>query len=104
MAARFWANFTAKQPCSRSRRSASLAFHRVHRLDWPNDDKEPVLIFVLSGAPFPPSGGCSNASVPFVAAVFPIAAKAAGDLRKAVGDFDAVHIFRVLVAELALDA
>jgi hypothetical protein len=46
----------------------------------------------------------SDASVPFVAAIFPEAAMAAADRRNAIHRFDAHHIFRHLVTELALAA
>ena len=45
----------------------------------------------------------SDASVPFVAAIFPEAAMAAADRRNPIHRLDAHHIFRHLVTELALD-
>ena len=46
----------------------------------------------------------SNAGVPLVAVVFPIAAFATSDVRKAFDQLDPHHILGVLVAELPLDA
>src|SRR5271165_2617115 len=45
----------------------------------------------------------SDARVPLVAAVFPVAALAAVEARQAVGELDALDVFGLLVAELALD-
>src|SRR6188768_3152850 len=44
----------------------------------------------------------SNSSIPFIAAVFPVAAAAARDAGETVGDFDAFDIFGLFVAELPL--
>src|SRR5438132_14416672 len=46
----------------------------------------------------------SNSPVPVVPLVFPVTALAAGDLREAVDQFDAVQVLRLLVAQLPLDA
>src|SRR3569833_566988 len=46
----------------------------------------------------------SDSRVPLVALVFPVAAVAAVQLRKALHRLDAHHVVRMLVAELARDA
>src|SRR5690349_24549293 len=46
----------------------------------------------------------SDARVPLVPLVLPVAAVSAGDVREALDELDAHHVLRVLVAQLALDA
>ena len=48
----------------------------------------------------PVTRGRLNSRVPFIAAIFPIAAAAAGDMGEAVGDLDPLDIFGLLVAKL----
>src|SRR5678816_594235 len=47
---------------------------------------------------------CSDARVPLVALVFPVAALPFADARETFDELEAHHVFRVLVAELPLDA
>jgi hypothetical protein len=44
-----------------------------------------------------------DARIPFVSAIFPITAVAAGDLAEAVGNLDPLQILRLLVSKLPFD-
>src|SRR5271170_3665993 len=83
--------------------SLNILFSR----DWPHSRDRCCFTSVKHrsaslGAPYSFAG--SYARIPFIAAIFPIAAATAGDASKVVDDLDSLQVLRVLVAKLAFHA